>query len=200
MSELVTTCRLDDCDHKRKGRSTLCAMHQARLYRYGDTSTVPPRPQIHGMCSTKTYKSWEMMIQRCTNPAHDSYPDYGGRGITVDPRWRDFAAFLEDMGERPEGKTLDRIDPERGYEPGQCRWATQAEQVRNAGPRGGSSQYKGVHWLKRESKWVAAIQVDGTRHHIGTYAEEAEAARAYDAAAVAAWGSFGVYLNFGEAA
>lgn len=68
------------------------------------------------------------MIARCTNPKMDSWKYYGARGITVCERWRQFALFLEDMGVRPTGKTLDRIDPTGNYEPGNCRWATPLEQ------------------------------------------------------------------------
>lgn len=71
------------------------------------------------------------MIQRCTNPNNPAWRLYGGRGITVCARWRDFPAFLADMGERPNGLTLDRIDNDRGYEPGNCRWATWSEQRSN---------------------------------------------------------------------
>jgi len=71
------------------------------------------------------------MLARCRNPNHHAYGRYGGRGITVFPEWRDsFGAFLRDMGERPAGKTLDRYPDNNGnYEPGNCRWATPAEQV-----------------------------------------------------------------------
>ena len=82
--------------------------------------------------SPNTYRSWEHMLDRCYNEKHPHYKHYGGRGITVCDRWREsFDAFLEDMSERPDGLTLDRIDNERGYEPGNCQWSTYKEQNRN---------------------------------------------------------------------
>ncbi len=79
-----------------------------------------------------TYNSWQAMIQRCTNPNATYYYLYGGRGITVCERWRSsFVSFLADMGERPKGKTMDRIDVNGNYEPGNCRWATALEQTQN---------------------------------------------------------------------
>ena len=78
-----------------------------------------------------TYKSWATMIERCSNKNSDGYASYGGAGIAVCERWRSFKNFLADMGERPAGKTIDRIDNAKGYEPSNCRWATAAEQQQN---------------------------------------------------------------------
>lgn len=78
-----------------------------------------------------TYTAWHGMKQRCLNPKHINYARYGGRGISVCAAWLDFTAFLADMGERPDGLTLDRIDTDGNYEPGNCRWATMKEQCNN---------------------------------------------------------------------
>lgn len=83
--------------------------------------------------TSKTYTNWQQMLARCTDENVVQYQDYGGRGIKVCERWRhSFPNFLADMGERPDGHSLDRIDNEGNYEPGNCRWATRTEQNRNS--------------------------------------------------------------------
>lgn len=85
----------------------------------------------HARDRTKTYVAWEHMLGRTTNPRDAKFPDYGGRGITVCERWRKYENFLEDMGESPIGLSLERLDNNGNYEPGNCCWATQAQQSRN---------------------------------------------------------------------
>ena len=91
-------------------------------------STTPTLRQLYPLA----YRSWMNMKQRCLNPRSRSYHNYGGRGITICLRWRDFSAFVQDMGERPSAKhSLERLDNMRGYEPGNCVWALPRQQSRN---------------------------------------------------------------------
>ena len=96
----------------------------------------------HGKTGTPEHRTWLSMIKRCETPAATGYSDYGGRGIKVSPVWRhDFDAFLRDVGPRPSDRhSLDRIDNDGDYEPGNVRWATVVEQNNNRRPR---------RWAKR---------------------------------------------------
>lgn len=85
----------------------------------------------HGLSGTPQYGMWRRMIQRCTDKNCTDYKYYGGRGITVHQTWLDYDTFLKDVGERPEGLTLDRIDNNKGYEPGNVRWVDRKTQSNN---------------------------------------------------------------------
>jgi len=89
----------------------------------------------HNAKPSLTWRSWSSMLQRCENPNHKFFRNYGGRGITVCERWHTFENFLADMSERPVGLTLDRYPDKNGnYEPGNCRWATRQQQAKNKRP------------------------------------------------------------------
>jgi len=85
----------------------------------------------HGMTKTETYKSWCSMKERCSNPGNNRWKSYGGKGIKVCEHWGKFENFLSDMGARPKGKTLDRIENDDDYCPENCKWSTPKEQSHN---------------------------------------------------------------------
>lgn len=124
--ECGTTRVVDRCNLGRASRSCGCLSLELKRSRVARTT--------HGHTSrgvSPEYFVWLGMIARCTNQRAPNYRLYGGRGISVCERWLSFEKFFADMGVRPKGTTLDRIDNAHGYEPGNCRWATAKEQAAN---------------------------------------------------------------------
>lgn len=144
------------CDCGVQVHSTVCNLV------YGNTKSCGSCGRTHGMTGTPTYTSWESMRDRCASKNKQKYPKYAGRGISVCGRWENsFENFLEDMGERPEGTSLDRIDVNGDYTPENCRWVCQSIQSFNQKVRkNNSSGRAGVRWSDRENKWVARITKD----------------------------------------
>jgi hypothetical protein len=121
------------------------------------------RMTSHGACGTPAYLAWQNMLARCNRPANPNYAQYGGRGIMVCERWSDFAAFLADMGPRPSTKhSIDRIDNDGHYEPGNCRWATKLVQTNNTRSNHfleyGGKRLTIAQWARETSLTVEAIR------------------------------------------
>jgi hypothetical protein len=124
----------------------------------------------HGMYKTSTYNTWVCMRRRCRGEGHWKYTE---KNIGYDPSWEEFTQFYLDMGERPAGMTLDRIDNSKGYSKENCRWATPKQQGSNRDlPKQydtNKSGYTGIHWDKERSKWFAQVRRNNKTTALGRF-------------------------------
>jgi hypothetical protein len=134
----------------------------------------------HGMRGTSTYQTWADLIKRCNNPKNTGFKNYGGRGIKVCKEWLRFEKFFKDMGEKPANLTIERVDNNKGYYKGNCKYATSTEQNRNQRIRkDNKSGTAGVWYDKELQKYQVNIRANYKQIYIGLFAnlQDAKAAR-----------------------
>jgi hypothetical protein len=163
-------CNINNCENKHYCKG-YCLKHYAKFKKYADP-LKGREVEKHGFRKRIEYKIWVSMKQRCSNLNHKSFKHYGGRGITVCDRWKNsFLAFLEDIGERPSDKhSIDRIDNDGNYEPGNVSWSTQIKQNRNRRVfKTNKSGYTGVVWSKKAKKWIVQISINKNQKYLGSF-------------------------------
>lgn len=179
---ILPQCTVESCeiDHATKG---FWGLHYKIRVDNRYKRKYPPKPNhtlVHNI--HPLYHTYDGMKLRCYNVKHDNYKHYGARGIVVCERWLGsiewcgFCAFVEDMGERPEGMTLDRIDNDGDYSPENCKWSDIFTQNRNTRQQASSSGIRGVNKDGRKNNWYANIGVDGKKLYLGSFRTKEEAA------------------------
>lgn len=160
-------CSIERCENTTVCKG-LCKKHYTRLIRHGDPKAC--KRIFNGLYTNHKpeYNSWHSMKQRCLNKNNPNYRWYGEKGISVCGRWLDevegFINFYNDMGPRPDGTTLDRIDVDGDYCPENCRWADARQQSDNQHNRRKYSNKVGVSYCNAKNKWYAHLYKDGKRY------------------------------------
>lgn len=157
------SCKIEDCTNKHKGHG-YCQTHYERIKRNGDLELHYAK--THGLSHIPEYNTWTNMKARCYGKNLPCYKHYGGRGIRVCDEWRNsFEAFLTYVGRKPTPKhTIDRIDVNKGYEPGNVRWATRSIQQANMRPKSSTGE-KYIGFIKETERFrVYAPKGTGRRH------------------------------------
>ena len=149
----------------RNGTTTSCGCYNKEIGRLRKSNLK------HGACRTPEYQAWVNAKKRCYDKKDKTYDYYGGRGITMCPEWiNDFQAFYNYIGKRKPGESLDRINPNGNYEPGNVRWATPSVQSINQRKYSNNkSGHKGIYWNKQTSKWIAEITVNNKKAYLGSF-------------------------------
>lgn len=169
-------CKVEGCDKESKVKG-VCNAHYKRFRRHGSYEL---QREQHRMKYTKEYNAWRNIKDRCRNKNHWAYEYYGARGIDICDEWyNSFEAFYEGLGDIPDGLSIDRINNDKGYEPGNIRFANKTEQCTNRRKfKNNTSGYTGVSFSKKKGKWLAYIDQYGKRKILGVFKEKSDAIKA----------------------
>lgn len=153
-----------DCGNKkiingssvRLGKTTSCGCYAKEVFLDSITK--------HGMANTRTYNVWVGIKQRCLNPNNSNYKNYGGRGVTISQEWLEFQNFYNDMGEAPKGKSIERIDNNKGYCEENCIWANRSKQNINKRYKNDTTGIRNISYIERDGMYEVGITRNKVRH------------------------------------